>query len=73
MKQWKIPVTWEMCGIVTVKADTLEGAMDIARNDDGVLIPEDGGYVDGSWDLSMDDEETVRECYNNNQTDEEGD
>ncbi len=72
MKTWKIPVTWEMCGIVAVKADTLEEAMDKARYDEGVSIPnEDASYVDGSWDLSMNEEDTIRENYNDNQQDEE--
>lgn len=71
MKVWKIPVAWEMCGIVTVEANTLETAMDIARNESSnIQLPDDGNYVDGSWDLSMEEEDEIRSCYNNNQKDE---
>lgn len=72
MKTWKIPITFEMCGYVYVDSDTLEEAMEIARDDEGILpLPEDKEYVDGSWYLSEEDIEYVRECYNNNQKDEE--
>ena len=49
MKTWEIPVTWEMCGNVVVEAPTLKEAMDIARDEDGVIpLPDDSDYVDGS-------------------------
>lgn len=72
MKTWKIPVTWEMCGNVVVEAATLEEAMNIARDDDGVIpIPDDSDYVDGSWRLSyeMTDIEEVRDLWNSGQED----
>lgn len=31
MKQWEIPVTRQACSTVTIEADTLEEAMEIAR------------------------------------------
>ena len=67
MKTWKIPVTWEMCGIVEVEANTLEEAMELALDND-VELPE-GDYVDDSFDLSMCEEDCIRSCYNNNQED----
>lgn len=73
MKKWKIPVTWEVCGYVYVDADTLEEAMETARDDEGVIpLPDDNDYVDGSWRLSETDENFVREMYNDNQQDEKG-
>ena len=46
MKKWKIPVTWEVCGYVYVDADTLEEAMETARDDEGVIpLPDDNDYV----------------------------
>lgn len=58
---WTIPVTWEMCGCIPIKADTLEAAMEIAKDPDGHLpLPADGEYVDGSWCLSSTDPEYVR-------------
>lgn len=60
MKNWNVPVTWEMCGIVSVTAESLPRAMEIARDKDGVIpLPTDGNYVDGSWSLSSDDEDFV--------------
>ncbi len=65
MKEWIIPVSWEMCALVKVKAKTLEEAIkyvDDEAND--IPLPEDGGYVDGSWKVSMDSEEEIFNCYN---------
>ena len=73
MKKWKIPVTWEVCGYVYVDADTLEEAMETARDDEGVIpLPTESDYVDGSWSLSETDENFVRELYNDNQQDDKG-
>ena len=71
MATWKIPVSWEMCGVVKIEAETLEEAMEIARDDDGVIPLPDGEYVDGSWRLADTDTEFIREIYNNNQKDKE--
>lgn len=71
MKTWTIPVTWEVCGKVTVKADTLSEAMEIARDEAGEIpLPDESDYVDGSWQLSSDDEDHIRCCYNDGQKDE---
>lgn len=57
---WKVPVTWEMCALIGVEADTLEEAMEIARDREGTIpLPVDGNYVDGSWDLSCNEPECV--------------
>lgn len=72
MKTWKIPVTWEMYGNVVVEAPTLQEAMDIARDDDGVIpLPNDSYYVDGIWRLSYDmsQVEEVRDLLNSGQED----
>ena len=67
---WKIPVTYSVCGVVEVEADTLEDAMDIAYTKDGSIpLPEDAEYVPGSWELSETDVDFVRACYNNNRQD----
>ena len=44
--------------------------MDEVTNNDDIPLPE-GNYVDGSFSLSSPEVEIVRECYNNNQPDEE--
>lgn len=71
MKTWRIPVSWEMMGMVNVEANTLEEAMDIARDESSDIPLPEGDYVDGSWVLSEDDEDYIRECYNDNQEDQE--
>lgn len=62
---WKIPVTWEMTGIVEVSKDkfpTIEEAMDYVGDENNPIeLPtsEDAIYVDGSWSLSCEDAESV--------------
>lgn len=69
MKTWKIPVCWTMMGTVKVEANTLAEAIKIAKDDDGVIpIPDDGTFLDGSWEV---DWFCLREWYNGNQNDEE--
>lgn len=67
-KKWRIPVTWEMAGVVTVEADTLQEAIDRANNDDNIGLPS-GDYVDSSFEVSFDEPDLIRELYNNNQPD----
>lgn len=72
MKTWKIPVFWTMMGTVKVEANTLAEAIEIAKDDDGVIpIPDDGTFLDGSWEVDCFDENYLREWYNGNQIDEE--
>lgn len=72
MKQWKIPVTWEVCATITVEADSLDEAMEMARDDNcEIPCPVDNDYVEGSWRLSEEDIDFVRCCYNDEQEDEE--
>lgn len=68
MKKWNIPVNWEMTGVVTIEADTLEEALERAENDDSIRLPT-GNYVDASIVVAFDDSDYIRECYNNNQED----
>lgn len=68
-KEWQIPVSWEMCGVVCITADTLEEAIDLANNDDSVGLPT-GNYVDASFAVSFDNPDAIRALYNNDQPDE---
>ena len=70
MKTWKIPVIWQEMGVVKVEANTLAEAIEIARDDDVIPIPDNSDFVDGSWKVDWDDEDYIREWYNNNQEDE---
>ena len=69
MKIWNIPVSWEVVGMVEIQAPTLEKAIEIARTDDSIELPY-GEYVDGSFDVTVDDDELIRACYNKGQQDE---
>ena len=72
MKSWKIPVTWGMVGTVKIEAHTLEEAIEIARDDDRIIpIPDDGTFIDGSWEVDCEDVDYLREWYNDNQEDKE--
>lgn len=68
MSLWRIPVTWEECGVVCIEADTLSEAMEIAVEDCTIELP-DGNYVDDSFALSIDDEEYIRLGYNGGRED----
>ena len=51
-KTFELPVTWEMCGIVKIKAETLEEAMEFFyENSYRIGLPE-GEYVDSSFRLN---------------------
>lgn len=69
MKEWFIPVSWEVCGMVKIRANTLSEAIDAAKHDDSIELP-DGEYVDGSFDVTVDDDELIRAAYNAGQEDD---
>ena len=69
MKIWNIPVSWEVVGMVEIQAPTLEKAIEIARTDDSIELP-CGEYVDGSFDVTVDDDDLIRNYYNQGQQDE---
>ena len=71
MKQWEIPVVWTMMGTIKVEAETLSEAIEIARDERGEIpIPDNGEFLDGSWEVDCDDIDYLREWYNDNQQDE---
>lgn len=71
MKQWEIPVVWTMMGTIKVEAETLAEAIEIARDERGeITIPDNGEFLDGSWEVACDDIDYLREWYNDNQQDE---
>lgn len=71
MKTWKIPVAWTMMSVINVEAKTLDEAIEIAKDDAGVIpIPDDGVFLDGSWEVDCSDSAYIREWYNNNKQDE---
>jgi hypothetical protein len=59
-----IPVTYEMAGVVTIEADSVKEAMKKFRlNSDNFKLPNDSYYVDGSFEMTSDDEEFI-ELFN---------
>ena len=63
-KKIKLPVTWEVCGMIEVEAESIEDAIKFfANNSDRISLPYDSDYVDGSLDLSCHEPEFI-EIYN---------
>ena len=57
MKEFLIPVTVEMAGMIAIKAKTAEEAIEIAENHiDELPIPSVKEYVDGSYEIETDPE-----------------
>ena len=70
MKTWKIPCVWQMYGYLYIEANTLEEAIENAYDSDQGL-PDDGDYVDNSFEVDEDlSVEEIRNLHNNNQKDE---
>ena len=62
MKTFKLPVTYSVCGYVNVEAETIEDAIQYFKeNSDDIELPldVDTEYVDGSFELSSEDEEYI--------------
>lgn len=56
----RVAVTWEMCGFVDIDAISIEEAMQsFKKNSDHIQFPNDGVYVDSSFQLSSDDVEEM--------------
>lgn len=57
-KEFKIPVSWEVCGEVIVEAEDLESAIEKAFNiekyGEGFSLPTDSEYIDGSFKIDDD-------------------
>lgn len=62
MKTFKLPVTYSVWGYVNVEAETIEDAIQYFKeNSDDIELPldVDTEYVDGSFELSSEDEEYI--------------
>ena len=66
MSKQRIAVTWETAGYIEVEANSIEEAMKkVKENPDNYPLPYDGGeYIDGSFRLSTDDVEEMKEICN---------
>lgn len=64
MKTWRIPVGWEVYATIHVEAETLEEAIEIAKDDEGKIpLPTYNHYVDGSWQVNG-EYEYIRDGFN---------
>ena len=52
MAKFKVAVEWTMYGTVEVDADNVEDAIDNVENDPDMPLPDDGEYVDGSFQIN---------------------
>jgi len=60
MPKFKIPVTYEMQGMVEVEAPTLEKAVQYANeNIDDLPLPDDPSYIEASYEINDDDFELI--------------
>ena len=60
----RLPVSWEVCGMVEIEANTINEAMDIfEKTQDHIPLPDDFDYVDGSFDLTAKEPEVIQ-LYN---------
>ena len=59
-QEWIVPVTWEACGFIKVKAESAENACrKVHDNPDKYPLPHESEYVDASYDISGDIEEST--------------
>lgn len=63
MSKYRLSVVWQCSGFIEVESNSLEEAMNkVKSNSDAYPLPYDGGeYVDGSFRLSTDDVDEMRE------------
>ena len=58
LKEFRVPVVWEVGGYVTVEAESAEDALNIAckieYEGDGFPLPKESLYVDGSFKIEED-------------------
>ena len=58
----KLPVTYEVCGIIEVEADSVESAVKLfEETSDDIPLPYNAEYVDGSFRLSCSDIDDIKD------------
>ena len=48
MAKFAVAVSWEVCGVMDIEAESLDEAIRIAKEDQDLPLP-DGDYIDGSF------------------------
>ena len=65
LKDYLIPVSFEMCGMLSIKANSTEEAIELAKSHiDELPIPTVKNYIDGSYQIATDDTEII-DLYTN--------
>ena len=64
MKTYKIGLIWQMYGYVEVEANSLAEAIHIVHSTD-VPLPENGEYIEGSFEVDYSAVEVSDESWNN--------
>ena len=60
LDEWIVPVTWEAYGFIKVRAKSAEEAVILVHNNpDDYPLPHESNYVDSSFDISGDIEESI--------------
>lgn len=59
LKEFKIPVNWQLFGHVTVEAEDVESALEKALHREYIRgekfgLPDNGEYIDGSFEIEED-------------------
>lgn len=61
-KDYIVPVTWQMCGLIKVKAKSAEEAfMKVKEDEEDFPLPKEKEYVDASFEPSYDTPEMIEE------------
>ena len=60
LKEYKIPVFWQVYGYMDIRAEGWDEAIEIAE-DDATSLPSNADYVDGSFEIDHDIIEFERE------------
>ena len=61
-KDYIVPVTWQMCGFIKVKATSAEEAFTKVKEDsEDYPLPKVQNYVDASFEPSFDTDEMIEE------------
>ena len=50
-KVFRVPVMWQMYGHINVEADSLQDAAKTAESDMSIGLPDNGEYIEGSWEV----------------------
>ena len=53
MREFKLPCTWTLCGVITVKAETLDEAIEQAYQDNH--LPDSSDYLPDSFEVNGED------------------